>query len=54
MKKHDILFWMLVVSFVFGVALEWPIWSRFTTILLAGSVLIGIVQRLCRAYGKNM
>ena len=51
MAKKEWGFWALVVSFVFGVALEWPVWSKFITITLAGAVLAQVCGRLAQAYG---
>lgn len=49
MKKNDITFWALAVSFVFGVALHWPVWARIATICLSITVLAQICRRLLRA-----
>lgn len=53
MAKKDCAFWALAVSFVFGVALDWPVWSKFITIVLAGTVLVQVCRRLFAAYGKE-
>ena len=54
MKKQDIPFWMLIISFIFGVSLNWPLWARFVTILLSGSVLLEIFQKVYDAYKSKM
>lgn len=53
MNKQDTPFWGLIVSLVFGISLHWPIWCKLITILLAGSVLVQISNRLFQAYGKE-
>lgn len=53
MAKKEWTFWALVVSFVFGVALEWPLWLKFITIVLAGAVLAQAGGRLIQACGKG-
>ena len=54
MKKQDISFWTLVVSFIFGVSLNWPLWSRNVTILLSGAVLLGVFRKIYGAYRENV
>lgn len=53
MAKKEWTFWALVISFVFGVALHWPLWCKIITILLAGAVLVQVCRRLFRAYEKE-
>ena len=53
MKKQDSAFWFLIVSLIFGVALHWPTWSKFITILLSGTVLVQVSNRLFHAYIKE-
>lgn len=53
MAKKESTFWALAVSFVFGVALHWPLWSKFITILLSGAVLAQVSRRLLKSYGKK-
>lgn len=53
MKKQDIPFWALVVSLTFGVALHWPLWSKFITILLSGAILVQVSNQIFKAYGRR-
>ena len=53
MKNKEWTFWALVISFVFGVALCWPLWCKIITILLAGAVLVQVCQRLFKACSKE-
>ncbi len=50
MIKRDMLFWMLTVSFVFGIALNWPVWCKFFVIIFSGGVLFQVSSRLFKAY----
>ena len=50
MIKRDMLFWMLTVSFIFGVALNWPVWCKFFVIIFSGGVLFQVSSRLFKAY----
>ena len=52
MIKRDMLFWMLTVSFIFGVALNWPAWCKFFVIIFSGGVLLQVSNRLFKAYIK--
>lgn len=52
-KKQDVTFWALVVSFLFGVSLRWPLWLKLAVILLSGSVLSQAACRLFRARRKE-
>lgn len=52
-KKQDVTFWALVVSFIFGVSLRWPLWLKLAVILLSGSVLAQIARRLFEACKKE-
>ena len=49
MKKNDMTFWALAVSFVFGATLHWPVWARIATICLSITVLAQICRRLLQA-----
>ena len=53
MKKQDSAFWFLIVSLIFGVALHWPALSKFLMILLYGTVLVQVRNRLYHAYIKE-
>ena len=53
MKKQDAPFWGLVLSFIFGVGLDWPLWIKIITILLAGMVLAQVTGRFVQAIGKE-
>lgn len=52
-KKPDAIFWSLVVSFIFGLSLHWPLWSKLTTILLSGAVLVQVSNQFFRVYAKE-
>ena len=52
MIKRDMLFWMLTVSFVFGIALNWPVWCKFFVIIFSGGVLLQVSNPLFKAYKK--
>lgn len=47
-------FWSLVLSFVFGTALRWPMPLRIITAGLSLLVLAGCLRRLYSAYGKGV
>lgn len=53
MKKQDITFWALIVSFVFGVASQWSIWMKFITIILSGIVLVQVIKKLFNVCRKK-
>lgn len=53
MKNKEWTLWALVISFVFGVALYWPLWCKIITILLSGAVIVQVCRRLLKAYGKE-
>lgn len=53
MDRENKTFWALAVSFVFGVSMNWPTPLRIITILLSGTVMIRVVDRLFTAYGPN-
>lgn len=54
MIKRDMLFWMLTVSFIFGVALNWPVWCKFFVVIFSGGVLSQVSNRLFKAYKKQV
>ena len=53
MKKQDAVFWALVVTFIFGVALHWPLWFKLITLVLAGMVLAQVCGRFAQTYSKG-
>ena len=53
MKKQDAPFWGLVLSLIFGAGLDWPLWAKILTILLAGTVLAQVAGRVVQALGKE-
>ena len=53
MKKQDAPLWGLVLSLIFGVGLDWPLWAKMLTILLAGAVLAQVTGRVVQALGKE-
>lgn len=52
MAKRDHIFWMLIVSLIFGISLNWPIWCIFLVIILSVGVLLQVSSRLFKAYKK--
>lgn len=50
MKKKDAAFWALAVSFIFGVALHWPLWLRLLTIVLSGEELAQVAGKVIHVY----
>lgn len=53
MRKQDIPFWALIIALIFGVSLSWPLWAKLVVIMLSGSVLVEISNRIFIAYGKG-
>ncbi|MEM0529575.1 hypothetical protein WGC32_04490 [Zongyangia sp. HA2173] len=54
MNKKDLSFWALVISFVFGVSLRWPVWIKLITIVLSGMVLVQVSNKLLKTFNKKV
>lgn len=52
MKKNDTAFWALAVSFVFAPPWHWPVWLKLITVLLSGTVLVQVSNRLFSGFWK--
>lgn len=53
MNRYSIPFLALLVSLVLSIALGWPAWLRYTTIVLACGVLAQVAFRLFKAFRKE-
>ncbi len=52
MRKKDVFFWLLIVSFIFGISLDWPVWCKFIVSIFSIGLIFQIISHLFKAYKK--